>query len=100
MKSILESDLFKCREDERERMMKMFTNEQLPQSSSSHAHVDSFNDRAAANSGDNGISDTNSSINDRMDQTYLDKPVKLAASKKGKKRANGTKSSELLEEDF
>ena len=36
MRSILETDLFKNREDERERMMQMFTNEP----------VSSINDRA------------------------------------------------------
>ena len=61
MRSILESDLFIDREQERERMMRMFTNEKLP---------DSINDRAG-NNGDNNnnVSDSASSINDRLADT-------------------------------
>ena len=78
-------------------MMKMFTNEKLP---------DSINDRAAAgcdgayrDSDNNNVSD-NSSINDRMGDTnyHRDKPTKQTTvkGKKGKAK-NGP---EMLDEDF
>ena len=64
--SILESDLFKNRDEERERMMQMFTNEPMP---------NSLNDRVSNSNAAymDAASDDTSSLNDRMDRTNASK---------------------------
>ena len=71
--SILESDLFKTREKERERMMKMYTNEEA-KSCSQHQRDD--------------ISEGNSSINDRMMDTNSGTGARSL--KKGAKKGTST----------
>jgi len=57
--SILMTDLFQNREDQRERMMKMYTNEELQKELSSRDHKVI----------DDQVSDAASSINDRLMDT-------------------------------